>query len=148
MRVLYFDTDQMGVVNNVHYLRWFEVGRAEWIRMRGRAYRDIEIEGLMLPVVEAYVRYRAPARYDDLVVVEAAPSAVSAASLTFAYALYRKDDRVLLAEGWTRHACVDKHGKVKRLSAEALQLLGIDVTKDESAGDRRHSAPDGAKEAG
>src|SRR5678815_438277 len=69
VRVLYVDTDQMGVVNNVHYLRWFEVGRAEWIRAIGRSYRDLEAEGLMLPVVEAHVRYRAPARYDDVVVI-------------------------------------------------------------------------------
>lgn len=127
LRVLYFDTDQMGVVNNVHYLRYFEAGRAEWIRMRGRAYRDMENEGFMLPVVEAHVRYRQPARYDDLIVVAAGPTQVSAASLTFSYALYRKEGRVLLAEGWTRHACTDKSGKVKRLSAEALQLLGIEI---------------------
>jgi len=130
VRVLYVDTDQMGVVNNVHYLRWFEVGRAEWIRERGHSYRDIEQAGLMLPVVEAHVRYRSPARYDDLVVVAAGPMAVTAATLTFGYALYKKETRLLLAEGWTRHASTDLQGKVRRLSPELLKLLGYADDKE------------------
>ena len=56
VRVLYADTDQMGVVNNVHYLRYFEMGRAEWIRKRGRSYKQIEADGFMLPVVEAHLQ--------------------------------------------------------------------------------------------
>ncbi|MEO6950185.1 MAG: thioesterase family protein [Polyangia bacterium] len=131
VRVLYVDTDQMGVVNNVHYLRFFEVGRAEWIRARGQAYRDLEKDGLMLPVVEAHVRYRAPARYDDLLAVEAGPSAVTAASLTFSYAIYRKHDRQLLAEGWTRHASTDLSGRVRRLSEHMLKLLGLADVEDQ-----------------
>lgn len=125
VRVLYVDTDQMGIVNNVHYLRWFEVGRAEWIRDRGHAYRDVERAGYMLPLVEAHVRYRVPARYDDLITVAAAPTQGSAASLTFTYALYRKSDRCLLAEGWTRHACTTREGKVQRFPPEILSLLGM-----------------------
>ena len=67
IRVLYADTDQMGVVNNVVYLRWFEIGRAEWLRQHGRPYKELEALGHMLPVVEAHLRYREPARYDDIV---------------------------------------------------------------------------------
>ncbi len=130
VRVLYVDTDQMGIVNNVHYLRWFEVGRAEWIRDRGYAYRDVEKSGIMLPLVEAHVRYRVPARYDDLIIVAAAPTRGSAASLTFSYALYRKTDRVLLAEGWTRHACTNLEGKVQRFPPHVLSLLGMDSMKE------------------
>lgn len=137
VRVLYVDTDQMGVVNNVHYLRFFEVGRAEWIRARGRAYRELEQGGLMLPVVEAHVRYRAPARYDDLLAIEAGPSAITAATLTFSYAIHRKHDRQLLAEGWTRHASTDLQGRVRRLSEDTLRLLGL------SADDQRGTNQDG-----
>ena len=129
--MLYVDTDQMGVVNNVHYLRFFEVGRAEWIRARGQTYRELERDGLMLPVVEAHVRYRAPARYDDVLAIEAGPSAVTAATLTFSYAIYRKHDRQLLAEGWTRHASTDLQGRVRRLSEQTLQLLGLSDVKDQ-----------------
>ena len=125
VRVLYVDTDQMGVVNNVHYLRWFEIGRAEWIRKRGRAYRDLEADGLLLPVVEAHVRYRSPARYDDLVVICAGPRESTAATITFGYMLYHKEEGRLLAEGWTRHAAADRTGRVRRLPAEVLTLLGF-----------------------
>ena len=125
VRVLYFDTDQMGVVNNVHYLRWFEVGRAEWIRKRGKPYKDLEALGLFLPVVEAHIRYRAPARYDDLIAVHAGPSAYTPATVTFAYAIRRAEDKVLLAEGWTRHAAMDKSGRVQRFPVEVLRLLGF-----------------------
>lgn len=125
VRVLYVDTDQMGVVNNVHYLRWFEVGRAEWIRDRGHPYRAIEQAGTMLPVVEANVRYRQPARYDDLITVAAAPTEHTAATVTFSYALYRSADRCLLAEGFTRHACTNPLGKVQRFPPDVLKLLGL-----------------------
>jgi acyl-CoA thioester hydrolase len=125
VRVLYVDTDQMGVVNNVHYLRWFEIGRAEWIRARGLTYRDLEARGLMLPVVDAYVRYRHPARYDDLVEIHAGPTQASAASITFGYALYRQGDGRLLAEGTTRHASMDRAGRVQRFPLEVLRLLGF-----------------------
>jgi acyl-CoA thioester hydrolase len=125
VRVLYVDTDQMGVVNNVHYLRWFEIGRAEWIRGRGLSYRDLEAQGLMLPVVDAYVRYRHPARYDDVVEIHAGPEKGSAATVTFAYALYRQGDGRLLAEGSTRHASMDRAGRVQRLPLEVLRLLGF-----------------------
>lgn len=125
VRVLYVDTDQMGVVNNMHYLRWFEVGRAEWIRARGKTYRDLEAAGLMLPVVEARVRYRQAARYDDVIAVHAGPERASFATVTFAYALYRESDGTLLCEGSTRHASMDRNGKVQRFPVEVLRLLGF-----------------------
>ena len=127
LRVLYADTDQMGVVNNVHYLRYFELGRAEWIRRRGKSYKQIEKEGSLLPVAEAFVKYREPARYDDLLDVEVEVSDVRAASLVFRYAIKRAGDGALLCEGYTKHACVDRDGKVKRFPPELLKLLTPDL---------------------
>jgi acyl-CoA thioester hydrolase len=126
VRVLYVDTDQMGVVNNVHYLRWFEVGRAEWIRSRDKTYRDLEQQGLMLPVVEAHVRYRLPARYDDLIDIWAGPLDATAATVKFGYALYRSGEDRVLTEGWTRHASTDLKGRPHRLPVEVLRLLGLE----------------------
>jgi len=123
LRVLYADTDQMGVVNNVVYLRWFEIGRAEWLRQHGRPYKELEALGHMLPVVEAHLRYREPARYDDIVEVHGGPADVKAASLKFAYELRRERDGKLLCEGWTTHACISPDGKVKRLPEELLTLF-------------------------
>jgi acyl-CoA thioester hydrolase len=123
LRVLYADTDQMGVVNNVHYLRYFEHGRAEWIRQRGKTYKQIEQEGSMLPVVEAFVKYRAPARYDDLLDLEVQVEEVRAATMVFKYAIRRASDGLLLCEGSTRHACVGRDGKPKRFDERLLQVL-------------------------
>ena len=70
VRVLYADTDQMGVVNHAIALRWFEQARAEWLRRLGYTYREFEDSGLMLPVYEVAVRYHKPALYDQLLALE------------------------------------------------------------------------------
>jgi acyl-CoA thioester hydrolase len=113
----------MGVVNNIIYLRWFEVGRAEWLRQHGRPYKEMEASGLMFPVVEAHLRYREPARYDDMISVHGGPSELRAASFNFDYELRRERDNALLCSGWTRHACMSPDGKVKRLPDDILSLL-------------------------
>jgi acyl-CoA thioester hydrolase len=123
VRVLYADTDQMGVVNNGVYLRWFEIGRAEWIRRRGRTYKDIEKTGFMMPVVEAHLKYREPARYDDLIEVETMTDELRAASVKFKYQLKRAGDGALLCEGWTQHACLNSDGKIVRMPEPLINLL-------------------------
>jgi acyl-CoA thioester hydrolase len=123
LRVLYADTDQMGVVNNVVYLRWLEIGRAEWLRQRGRPYKELERAGYLLPVIEAHLRYREPARYDDIVDVAGAPTEIRAASVKFEYQLRRAADGVLLCEGWTTHACVSPDGKVRRFPPDLTSLF-------------------------
>ncbi|HEX9049765.1 MAG TPA: thioesterase family protein [Anaeromyxobacter sp.] len=123
LRVIYGDTDQMGVAYYANYLRWFEAGRNEFIRARGLTYREVEARfRLMLPVTEAHVAYRSPARYDDLVAVETALADVRRASARFAYRILRGAE--LLATGHTIHACVDLDGRVQRMPAELLQRLG------------------------
>jgi acyl-CoA thioester hydrolase len=123
LRVIYGDTDQMGVVYYANYLRFFEAGRNEFIRAKGLRYRDFEARHrLALPVVEAAVRYQVPARYDDLVAVETSLSEVRRASARFDYRLVR-DDGALLATGHTIHACVDLEGRLQRMPKELLDRL-------------------------
>lgn len=122
IRVIYGDTDQMGVVYYANYLRYFEAGRNEYMRTRGLRYRDFE-EGfsLRLPVVEACVSYRQPARYDDLITVETSITEAARASARFGYRIVR--DGELLATGHTVHACVDLEGRIRRLPRELLERL-------------------------
>jgi len=123
IRVIYGDTDQMGVVYYANYLRYFEAGRNEYIRAKGLRYRDFEAQfRLMLPVVEASVSYRNPARYDDVVTVETSISEVRRASARFEYRILRGEE--LVATGHTVHACVDLDGRVTRMPPELLQRLG------------------------
>jgi acyl-CoA thioester hydrolase len=122
VRVIYGDTDQMGVVYYANYLRYFEAGRSEFIRAKGLTYRAFESEhGLALPVVEAAVRYRIPARYDDLLTVEVTLSEVRRASARFEYRVLRERD--LVATGHTVHACVDDSGRPRRLPEILLARL-------------------------
>jgi len=121
VRVIYGDTDQMGVVYYANYLRFFEAARGAYLRERGRSYADFEARGVALPVVEAQVRYHAPARYDELLQVEATVAEVRGASLRFTYRVARGPD--LLAEGYTVHACLGPDGRPRRLPAEIRALL-------------------------
>jgi len=123
LRVIYGDTDQMGVVYYANYLRYFEAARNEFIRAKGLRYRDFEERfGLLLPVAEASVSYKSPARYDDLLTVEISLGEARRASARFEYRLLR-DDGTLLCTGHTVHACVDRAGKLQRLPRELVQAL-------------------------
>ena len=113
VRVIFGDTDQMGVVYYANYLRYFEGARAAYWRGLGRSYKDLEAWGVALPVVEAHCEYRRPAYYEDLLVVDVWVSQLRAASLRFAYRIHRGDE--LIAEGTTRHAVLGKDGKLRAL---------------------------------
>src|SRR5271167_1287607 len=114
VRVRYAETDQMGIVYYANYLVWFELGRVELLRSLGLTYSRLETDhGCILPVIEARCRYRAPARYDDEILIETRPAMMRGTVLKFAYRILRKategGEKTLLAEGETVHvACDDK----------------------------------------
>jgi acyl-CoA thioester hydrolase len=119
VRVRYVETDQMGVVYHSNYLVWFEIGRVEFIRQLGLNYKQMEEEdGCGISVVDAHARYRAPARYDDELVVETRLLAARGAVIKFGYRILRVADGVLLCEGETTHVCVDKDMKKRSLPAK------------------------------
>jgi acyl-CoA thioester hydrolase len=105
----------MGVVYYANYFIWFEVGRTDWLRARGWTYRDMEAEGLSLPVVDAACTYRQPARYDDELDIETTAALLSPVRIRFAYTVVRAGDREALAEGHTVHASLDRDGRPRRL---------------------------------
>ena len=112
VRVRYAETDQMGVVYHSNYLVWFEVGRVELIRQMGLNYKQMEEEdGCGISVVDVHVRYRAPARYDDELVIETRLLAARGAVIKFGYRVLRIADGILLCEGETVHVCVGKDMK-------------------------------------
>jgi acyl-CoA thioester hydrolase len=114
IRVYFADTDQMGVVYNGRYLTWCEIGRTELLRDRGLAYAQVEARGVALPVTEATLRIRQPARYDDLVRVETSIAEVRTREIRFSYRMFRDD--VQLVEAETTHVPVDRAtGRAVRL---------------------------------
>ena len=125
-RVLYGDTDAAGVVYYANYLRYFEKGRTEYMREQVLTYKEIEDLGLVLPVIECYSRYKAPAVYDDLLTIETSLTELKNFSCRFNYRIYRNDtdnSRTLLAKGHTVHASVNREGKLTRLPAKVLEKL-------------------------
>jgi acyl-CoA thioester hydrolase len=112
LRVRYAETDQMGVVYYANYLVWFELGRVEFMRSLGFDYKQMEVEdGCILPVIEATCRYKAPARYDDVILIEAWPVLLRGSLVKFAYRVLRapsmREGQQVLAEGETVHIVCD-----------------------------------------
>ncbi len=122
-RVIYGDTDQMGVSYYANYLKWFEMGRNDFMRKIGTPYTSVEKSGLMFPVTEVSCRYHHPARYDDEVVIETSLTDLAPVSLTFSYRLLREGDDQLLATGWTKHACVDREGQITKMLPDMQEKM-------------------------
>jgi len=124
VRVRYAETDQMGVVYHANYLVWFEVGRVELIRQTGLDYNSMEAEdGCMIAVVEATARYKAPARYDEELVVRTRVSAFKGALLKFSYEVERAVDGVVLCTGETVHVVVGRDMKRRRMPETYAQVF-------------------------
>ena len=118
LRVRYAETDQMGVVYYSNFLVWFEIGRVELLRQLGFDYKTMEIEDdCFIPVVEVNCRYKAPARYDDELIIATHVTGVRGAVLKFRYSVMRVSDQQLLAEGETTHVVTD-HSLTKRALPE------------------------------
>ena len=108
VRVRYADIDAMGVVYYANYLAYFEIGRVEYLRSARTDYRAIEDSGYVAAVTLAECRYLAPARFDDLLAIHTRAAKMGRASLRFEYEIRRHSDNVLVAEGFTEHACLDR----------------------------------------
>jgi len=125
-RVIYGDTDAGGVVYNANYLRLFEMGRTEMMRARALPYSTIEERGLILPVTEAYLRYKAPARYDDLLAIDTCLVEIKKVSCRFNYRIVKsiaEGRERLLVKGFTVHACVDRQGKLAPIPEDICQVM-------------------------
>lgn len=124
-RVIYGDTDAGGVVYNANFLRFFEIGRTEMMRSWAMPYNEIEKFGLILPVTETYLRYKAPARYDDMLTISVSLSELKKVSCRFHYRLMRNEGEreQLLVKGFTNHACVNRQGRLTPFPAEIREKI-------------------------
>ena len=123
LRVRYADTDQMGFVYYANYLIWFEIARTEWLRETGWTYRDMEDQGIALPVIEAHCEYRQPARYDDDVRIATTASLVTPIRIRFDYQLTLADAPAIIAAGHTVHAAIGRDGRPRRLPPRLRELV-------------------------
>ncbi len=126
-RVIYGDTDNMGVAYHANYLRWFEIGRTELLRSWGLPYRQIESRGLLLPVAEAQCKFAAPAKYDDMLIIKTTLDPDCKGGLKFDYRVLSQDEHILHATGYTRHAFVNTDGRVIRPPQFIRELINQQV---------------------
>jgi acyl-CoA thioester hydrolase len=113
IRVRYAETDRMGLLHHANYLVYFEQGRTELLRAQGIAYKELEDQGYLLVITRVQVRYRSPARYDEILTLRTTVVRTTLVKIEHRYELLR--DGLLLAEGETTLGCVGRDGKVQQL---------------------------------
>ena len=124
IRVRYAETDQMGVVYHANHFIWFEVGRVEFLRQLGFSYKDMEQQDdCFIAVVDARCRYKAPALYDDEVVVRTRLKNIRESVIHFGYELVRASDGAVLAEGETTHIVADSQMRKTALPEKYMKVF-------------------------
>ena len=124
LRVRYAETDQMGVVYYANYFVWFEIGRTNFCSQHGFAYREMERQdGLYIRVAEARCRYKAPAHYDEELVIRTRVTGMRSRVLVFGYEIYRPLTDEVIAEGETVHVITDRDGHPRTLPDKYRELL-------------------------
>ena len=130
VRVIFGDTDQMGIVYYANYYRYFESARGGLLRAHGYSNTDMLDWGVALPVVESHCSHKSPAHYEDLLEVEVKIQQEGGASVRFTYRIVRSEEagaERLLAEGYTIHACVrPETGRPRRIPPELAAILSSD----------------------
>ena len=140
LRVRYSETDKMGIVYYANYLVWFEIGRAEYCRARGFSYREMEEnDDAFLVVAESYCRYKAPAYYDDELIVRTHITELSRRSLRFGYEIVRASDGQVVAEGETGHVVTDSE-RSRTLISRRICTKIVGATAYQTASIRRDSS--------
>ncbi|MFO0890273.1 MAG: thioesterase family protein [Isosphaeraceae bacterium] len=113
IRVRYAETDRMGLLHHANYFVYFEMGRTELLRERGVSYKDVEDSGHLLVIIDIGCKFKRPAFYDDLLTLRTTVQKTTHVKIVHHYALLR--DGILLAEGHSTLACVDRDGKPQPL---------------------------------
>ena len=113
IRVRYAETDRMGLLHHANYLVYFEQARTELLRSMGLTYRNIEDQGFLLVLTKVEVRYKRPAHYDDLLMIRTFVVRTTTVRIDHRYEILR--DGVLIAEGSSTLACVDRDGRPQAL---------------------------------
>lgn len=113
IRVRYPEVDAMGYLHHSRYFQYFEVGRIELLRKAGHSYADLERKGIFFVVVKLECRYRAPARFDDVLTLKTKVARQTAVRIDHTYELCR--DNVVLAEASSTIACVGRDGQLQAI---------------------------------
>lgn len=112
----FFDTDAMEVVHHSNYIRWFEIGRVEFLRMAGITLGQLMEDGYVFPITDISAKFLSPGHFDDILVIETTPTALTKAKMAFDYRILRKGEDTVLVTGHTQNVFTNREtGKIARL---------------------------------
>lgn len=123
IRIIYADTDQMGIVYHANYLKYFEIARTELIRNLGMSYKDFEKYGVYMPVKETFIDFKSPVNYDDIIIVYAEIEKLKHVSIKISYEIYGLENNILHTKGYTLHPFTNKEGRISRPSSELYNII-------------------------
>jgi acyl-CoA thioester hydrolase len=123
IRVIYADTDAMGIVYHTNYIKWFEIGRTELLRDMGITYAAFESRGFNLPLTKAFCHYLLPARYDQVLLIETEIDYIKRASVKFTCLIWDEKREKKLVEGYTVHACTNGEGRIVRIPEDVMTVI-------------------------
>ncbi len=123
-RVNFYDTDAMEVVHHANYIRWFEIGRVEFLRAVGITLNDLMEAGYVFPITDVSAKFVAPGRFDDELVIVTRPTALTQVKMAFDYEVRRVADDVLLVLGHTQNVFTNREtGRIAKLPAKFYEKL-------------------------
>lgn len=114
-KVRFVETDMMGVVHHANYFRWYEMGRVEYLRQAGVSLWDLMDDGFLFPITDVSGKYKASAKFDDIILIETKMQELSKAKMIFSYRVLREQDGEVLNTGTTQNVFTDRHGRIVRL---------------------------------
>ena len=120
----FFDTDAMEVVHHSNYIRWFEIGRVDFLRAAGITLGELMADGFVFPITDVSAKFLSPGRFDDVLVIETTPTALTKAKMAFDYRILRKGEDTVLVTGHTQNVFTSREtGKIARLPEKYYKKL-------------------------
>lgn len=131
IRVNFYDTDAMAVVHHANYIRWFEIGRVEYLRSIGITLNDLMEDGFVFPITDVAAKFHSPGYYDDDLLIETTATELNKIKMAFDYKVIREKDKKLLVTGHTQNVYTSrKTGKITRLTEKYYTKLEEAMKKE------------------
>ena len=131
--VNFYDTDAMAVVHHSNYIRWFEIGRVEYLRSIGITLGELMEDGFVFPITDVRSKYVSPGKFDDVVLIETTPTALTKAKMAFDYRIIRKADGAVMVTGHSQNVFTSQEtGRITRLPEKYYSILAAAMAKEKA----------------
>lgn len=131
--VNFYDTDAMAVVHHSNYIRWFEIGRVEYLRSIGITLGELMEDGFVFPITDVRAKYVSPGKFDDVVLIETTPTALTKAKMAFDYRIIRKADGEVMVTGHSQNVFTSQEtGRIIRLPEKYYSILAAAMAKEKA----------------